>query len=78
MRQKELKAIITFQSTTSAMAMEKFCKEKGLSGRLIPVPRSITAGCGLAWSLNPQERHELENRMNENHISYDKIYELMI
>lgn len=78
MRKKERKSVITFQNTTSAMAMEKLCKEKGLSGRLIPVPRAITAGCGLAWSVNPQERLELEQFMNENHINYDQIYELEI
>ncbi|WP_312370468.1 DUF3343 domain-containing protein [Lachnoclostridium sp.] len=78
MRKKERKAVITFQNTTSAMAMEKLCKEQGLSGRIIPVPRSITAGCGLAWSANPQVRLELENFMKENHISYDKIYDIEI
>ncbi len=78
MRRKEQKVVITFRNTTSAMAMEKLCKEKGLSGRLIPVPRCITAGCGLAWSVDLHKRLELENFMNETHISYDQIYELEI
>ncbi|ABX41864.1 DUF3343 domain-containing protein [Lachnoclostridium phytofermentans] len=78
MRKKERKAVITFQNTTSAMAMEKLCKEKGISGRIIPVPRCITAGCGLAWSANPEVRFELENFMEENHIGYDQIYEIEI
>lgn len=78
MRAKELRTVITFQNTTSAMAMEKLCKENGLNGRIIPVPRAITAGCGLAWSASPQARLELENSMKENHINYDKIYELEI
>ncbi|HCL01605.1 MAG TPA: phytoene dehydrogenase [Lachnoclostridium phytofermentans] len=78
MRKKERKAVITFQNTTSAMAMEKLCKEQGLNGRLIPVPRCITAGCGLAFSANPQARFELENFMKESHIIYDKIYDIEI
>ncbi len=78
MREKELRLVITFQNTTSAMAMEKVCKEKGLSGRLIPVPRSITAGCGLSWSAAPGAMVELRNAMEENNVSYDKIYELEI
>ena len=49
MIKKELKLIITFHTTTEAMAMEKACKESGAEGRIIPVPRSISAGCGLAW-----------------------------
>ena len=49
MRKKELKLIVTFHTTADAMAMEKVCKEQNAPGRLIPVPRSISAGCGLAW-----------------------------
>lgn len=77
-RKKELRAVITFHSTTSAMAMEKLCKEKALSGRLIPIPRIITAGCGLAWSTNPIDRYKIENLMKEYNINYDSIYELEI
>ena len=47
MRAKELKLIVTFHTTTAAMAMEKACAAAGIPGRLIPVPREITAGCGL-------------------------------
>ena len=49
MREKKLWLIITFHTTTAAMAMESLCTEKGLPGRLIPVPREITAGCGMSW-----------------------------
>ena len=38
MREKKLWLIITFHTTTAAMAMESLCTEKGLPGRLIPVP----------------------------------------
>ncbi len=46
MRKKELKLVITFHTTADAMAMEKECKKVGAQGRMIPVPRSISAGCG--------------------------------
>lgn len=48
MRKKELKLVITFHTTADAMAMEKECKKVGAQGRMIPVPRSISAGCGLS------------------------------
>lgn len=47
MREKEEKLIITFHTTSAAIAMEKHCKANGLPGRLIPVPRSITSDCGM-------------------------------
>lgn len=78
MRKKEQRLVITFLNTTSAMAMEKVCKEKDISGRLIPVPRSITAGCGLSWSAAPNIVEELKKTMKEHNIIYDKIYELEI
>lgn len=59
MRVKEPALVVTFETTTAAMAMEKFCVEHHLPGRLIPVPREITAGCGLAWKAPPEEEARL-------------------
>ena len=47
MREKKRWLIITFHTTAAAIAMEKLCRAKGLPGRLIPVPRELTAGCGM-------------------------------
>ena len=54
MREKTRKLIVTFHTTTAAMAMEKACHANGTPGRLIPVPREITAGCGMSWSAPPE------------------------
>lgn len=51
MRQKAEYMVLSFKTTTAAMAMESACGEKGIPGRMIPVPREITAGCGLAWRI---------------------------
>jgi len=59
MREKKPTLIVTFDTTTAAMALEKFCMERRLPGRLIPVPREITAGCGLAWKAPPEDRKTL-------------------
>ena len=65
MRQKKPTLIITFATTTQAMAMEKFCAENGLPGRIIPVPREITAGCGLSWKAKPEEQQLLMDKLTE-------------
>lgn len=59
MLKKKPTLIITFATTTQAMAMEKFCIQQGIPGRLIPVPREITAGCGLSWKTLPEEKDRL-------------------
>ena len=63
MLKKKPALIITFATTTQAMAMEKFCARENLPGRLIPVPREITAGCGLSWKALPEDREMLLTAM---------------
>ena len=54
MREKVLTTVVTFGTTTQAIAMERECKKTGFEGRLIPVPREISASCGLAWKCIEQ------------------------
>jgi len=78
MREKELKLVITFHTTTAAMAMEKACNARSLPGRLIPVPREITSGCGMAWCAPPESREALEQAAKEEGIDVSGVYALMI
>ena len=54
--------------------MERKCRQAGLAGRLIPVPRSITAGCGMAWRADPELRSALEEILAG--LDSEGIYEL--
>lgn len=65
MREKQPALIITFSATTQVMQAEAFCQQEGLPGRLIPVPREITAGCGLAWKAPAEEETTLPARLTE-------------
>lgn len=78
MRPKELQCVVTFQTTTEAMRLEQTAKVAGFGGRLIPVPREITSGCGLAWKEAISSRTALEALLEEKKLGYDKIYELII
>lgn len=78
MIKKELRLVITFHTTTDAMAMEQACKETQAGGRLIPVPTSITAGCGLAWCAAPERRAELESLMHDKRIPMQEIHLCMV
>ena len=78
MIRKEMKLIITFHTTTEAMAMEKVCKENGADGRLIPVPRSISAGCGLAWCAKLESEEALRNLMREKGIHPQAVQECLV
>ena len=78
MREKKPTLIITFATTTQAMAMEKFCMEQGLPGRIIPVPREITAGCGLSWKAAPGDRETLEAALAEHGVKWQEMHILEI
>ena len=75
MREKELRLVVTFHTTADAMAMEKACREHEVPGRLIPVPRSISAGCGLAWCAPLTERGKLRAVMEEQKIGAEGLHE---
>lgn len=78
MRKKELKLVITFHTTADAMAMEKVCKEQNVPGRIIPVPRAISAGCGLAWCAQLKEREEIAAAMKTAGIEEEAMHECMV
>jgi len=58
-RERQQRLVVTFYITAAAMAMERLCKDKGIPGRLIPVPRSLTSDCGIAWCMSPGDRDTL-------------------
>ena len=78
MIKKELKLVITFHTTTEAMAMEKACKELGADGRIIPVPRMISAGCGLAWCAKPESLDSLKDLMEKQGIVPQAMQECLV
>ena len=78
MRQKGEKCIVTFRTTTGAMAMEAACKAAGVPGRLIPVPRTITAGCGMCWAAPKAAREQVEELVMERHLDVDGIYAIIL
>ncbi|MEY8336444.1 DUF3343 domain-containing protein [Lachnospiraceae bacterium 62-35] len=59
MKRKENRVVISFHTTTEAIAMEEACREERIDGRLIPLPRVISAGCGLAWSAPSEKEQEI-------------------
>ena len=75
---QEKRLIITFRCTTDAIAMEKSCKALGAPGRLIPVPRSISASCGLSWCAPLESRTALEELLQEQDLEPVGIYECII
>ncbi len=64
--------LATFQSVHSALKFEKILKEKGIEVEMIPVPRKISASCGLCgkFCVSPTQIPFLST------LPYDHLYEI--
>ena len=78
MLKKTEKLVITFHTTTEAMAMESACKNAFADGRLIPVPRVISAGCGLAWCAGLESEQALTTLMQQHRIVPQGLYHCLV
>ena len=78
MRTKQNYQILTFHTTTAAMAMEDYCHEQKILGRLIPLPQEISAGCGLAWRMLPGEYEQEKDRIEKSGIVIESNIIIMI
>lgn len=77
MRKKEPTLIITFHTTADAIALEKACKETGRPGRMIPVPRELSAGCGLAWCTDPEQAEDFKAFLVERKLEWEDFAEIL-
>ncbi len=68
----DVRFVVTFPNTTAAMAFSAACCEEGVAGRLIPIPESLHAGCGQAWSAPLTARAKLQALMARPDISYNE------
>lgn len=73
-RQKKPALVLSFANTTDAMAVERYCMDHQLPGRLIPVPREITAGCGLAWKAQPEDEAALAEALSAAGLLWSGLY----
>ena len=78
MRSKEPHLVISFHTTAEAMATERLCRQNGLEGKLISVPRSITSDCGLAWSAPTALREAIETLLVRHAVEAAGYHELLL
>ena len=78
MLEKCLSLIISFNRTTDAMAVEEYCLKNNIYGRLIPLPKEISAGCGLAWKCRIEDKTDITKILKKMNIKYDKMSEIVI
>lgn len=67
-------AVILFPSTHHAIRAEKKAKEKGLSVKLIPVPRHLSSDCGVCLRFTLDQRDALEQLLQQEGVKIEGIH----
>ena len=62
------KVIAVFDSTRAAINAERLCVKNGVSCQVVPVPRDISAECGIALEIEPGDRNVVEKIFNQETI----------
>ena len=76
MRRKTPHVVVTFATTSDAMAVEMAADAGAVPGRMIPVPSEISAGCGLAWCAPADVRSELFAAFGREGLAFDGVFEV--
>lgn len=71
---KDCNYVITFPSVHHAIKFESVLKNSDLSFMLIPVPREISASCGVAAKVNNDDSELVQKELREHNLQYDCIY----
>jgi hypothetical protein len=53
-----MKVIALFESTRAVIKSERLCKANNIHCKVIPVPRHLSAGCGMALELNESDTEQ--------------------
>ena len=65
---------LTFHNVHLAMRFEQAMQTAGMAVILIPVPRKISASCGLAGKFAPEILDGVRQLCGKNSIDYEKIF----
>lgn len=65
---------MTFSSTHHALRAEELLEAAEIDLDVVPMPREITAECGLAMKFPLVEREKAENILTENKVDVRGIY----
>lgn len=70
--------VATFDNTHHALRFEKTLKENDIKLTIMPVPREVSASCGLSVKFNIDEFDKVRTLSAEKEISIKKYYEIII
>ncbi|MGI6435983.1 MAG: DUF3343 domain-containing protein [Syntrophomonadaceae bacterium] len=68
--------LITFSSTTQALKAEKVLQAAGMVFLVIPIPREISASCGLAVKTHPDDIEFQRDLLLQEQVAIEETYRI--
>lgn len=76
MGKKQPYSVVTFHTTAQALGFKALVVDGELVGRLAPIPRQLSAGCGFAW-IEPRENTvALDRVLADYDLGFEAVTEL--
>lgn len=66
----------SFHTTADAMAAREVCEKEGIKGRAVPVPRSMSAGCGIAYRVEEMDEKQVRKLLFDEEIEWEDAAKL--
>lgn len=76
MKVKKKYVIITFHTSSDALFLEKKAKVVGIICKLIPSPRVLTPGCGMALRVDLIYKEQINKVIIDNNVEIEQVVEL--
>lgn len=70
--------VATFDSTHHALRFEKMLKEEAVKLTVMPVPREISASCGLSVKFSTADFEKVKELAKNNEVAVKSYYEIVI
>ncbi len=71
-----MECLATFDTTHMALLFEKACRSRGLAARIVPVPRELSASCGLACTYPCESEATVEEICREKKVEVAGFHHL--
>lgn len=68
--------LATFETTHMALMFENLCRKSGFQARVIPVPRNLSASCGLACRYSCDEEETVKKLAADHNVDVAGYYQL--
>ncbi|MFP4481899.1 MAG: DUF3343 domain-containing protein [Thermovirgaceae bacterium] len=70
--------VATFETTHMAITFEKNCRKAGLPVKIVPVPRELSASCGLACRFPCSDLEYIKRICKEKNLSVSTFHTLKV